>query len=408
MPSADSPALLLAASAMVGAWLSMVLWIVGNRLFHDARNRQLDRAARMLRDPRLEALPGSERMQATERVLRRLPLRSLETLMMTPLPAWARDACSARIARLRDPQRLLATARSGPARSRKWDYIAALSVLAHARHPDSHALLERALALEDPHVRRAAIGLLGDIGDRRAAQILIDGLQAAGTLHARIASQLDRFAVPIGDLLEPAAASTDAVVRAWAAQLMWRHAGSAGIAARLAELAHDPDPGVRKAAIQSLAEADAPLAARSARRMLHDEAPFVRAHAARTLTDADRDGAAADIAPLLADTDWWVRQGAKESLTRIGLPAMPHVLALLDSPDRFARNGAADVLQDIGAIALLLEQSRQADAEGTRAGALLQRIMQAGERSMVGTAARSHPSWQAPAVAATAAPGAPT
>lgn len=405
MPSLDSHALILAAGMAAAAWLALTLWIVGNRLLYDARNRGLGWAVQALREPQLAAQPLAERMAAVHRILKRLPLRSLETLVMdTSLPGWARDACSVQVERLRDPARLLATARSGPERGRKWDYISALFVLARERHPDSHALLARALDAKDPEIRNTAITLLGEIGDRQAAEVLIAGLHTAGSLRARIASQLDRFHLPIGELLRPLAASADPAVRAWGALLLWRYADLPGMDAHLAALARDPDPGVRKAAVQSLAEVATPLAATTARGLLRDAAPFVRAHATRTLVRTDPEGAAADIAPLLADPDWWVRQATKESLSRLGLRAMPQVLAQLDSPDRFARNGAADVLQEIGATALLVERARQQGPESTEASALLRRIMQAGERDMVGAGAPLHPSWQPSRAAVTAGP----
>jgi len=396
MSSHADAALELAAATMALAWLLLTLWVMLDRLVHDAGHRRLELALHALRDPQLAALPLGERMRRVHRTLRPLRLHSLESLMMSPLPGWALDACSVRIGQLRPAQGFLSIVRAGPQRSRKWKYIAALFVIARAHHSDRHALLQQALSATDPDIRNAAINLLGELGDRPAAAILVAGMQAARGLRPRIASQLDAFRQPIGDLLHPLHASDDPEVRAWGAMLLGRYASQPGVDAQLAALAADADAGVRKAAVQSLAGAASPLAAATARRLLHDEAPYVRAQAARTLSRSDPGEAAArDIGPMLADPDWWVRQTTKESLSRIGLPAMPHVLPLLGSADRFARNSAADVLQHIGAVAMLAERAQSPDAGGAEAREQLQRIMQAGERRMIGIAGGSHPSWHA-------------
>jgi len=395
MSSHTDAALALAAATMALTWLLLTLWVMLDRLVHDAGHRRLELALHALHDPHLAALPLGERMGRVHRILRPLRLRSLETLMMSSLPGWALDACSVRIGQLRPPQGFFSIVRAGPQRTRKWKYIAALFVIARARHRDRHVLLQQALSATDPDIRNAAINLLGELGDRAAAAILVAGMQSSRSLRNRIASQLDAFMQPIGDLLHPLHNSDDPELRAWGAMLLRCYTDQAGVDAQLAALSADADAGVRKAALQSLAEADSPLAAATARRLLRDETPYVRAQAARTLSQSDPGEAAArDIAPLLEDPDWWVRQTVKESLSRIGLAAMPHVLPLLGCADRFARNSAADVLQHIGAVAMLAERAQTPDAGGAEAGELLQRIMQAGERRMIGAAGDSHPSWR--------------
>ena len=60
---------------------------------------------------------------------------------------------------------------------RKWRRISALHVLLHARPTAIHALLRVALADADADVASAAATVLQRIGDRRAAEILIEGLR---------------------------------------------------------------------------------------------------------------------------------------------------------------------------------------------------------------------------------------
>ena len=122
------------------------------------------------------------------------------------------------------------------------------------------------------------------------------------------------------------------------------------MAGALARLRRDRDPNVRKAAIESLGRIGGPLAAETARFLLGDGEWFVRAHAARALGDLRRADLAADVAPLLADPQWWVRAAAKDALVAMGTAVTPVVESLLDHPDRFARNGAAEVLQNLGVL----------------------------------------------------------
>ncbi len=395
MPWIADTALLLVVAATLAAWLVMVAWVMGNRLLHDARNRRMDSALEDLRQPALATLGREERMAAVYRILKGVPLRQLQSLMMSPvLPDWARDACSMQVERLLGPARLLATAHAGPARAGKWPWISALFVLARARHSERHALLQKALASGDVDVRNAAITLLGELGDDTAARVLVAGMQADRELGARIASQLDAFPHPAIAQLLALAASDDADARAWGAMLLWRHAHLPDVAERLLVLAGDPDPGVRKAALQSLNEAPSPRAAAVARARLDDPAAFVRAHAARTLARAAPTTCAIDLAPRLADPDWWVRQAARESLSRLDPDALAPVIELLDSPDRFARNGAADVLQASGSVSRLVAQERAGGPQAAPARALLDRIMRAGERQMIGGERHAHPSWQ--------------
>ena len=387
MPWATDFLFVLAVGALV-LWLAMSAWIVVDRMLFDARNRGLGWASRELRAPTLAALSPAERLARLRTIVHGMPMRSLERLVMdASLPRWVRDACSAEVVRARDPDKLLAAARNVPGTG-KWAYIAALFLLVRDRHPSAHALLAAALGDEDLEARQAAIALLGELGDREAARILAEGAAASPLLRSRIASQLDRFESPVADLLHGLTAAPDPAVRAVGAMLLWRHAGMPDVANRLLALTTDADPGVRKSAVQSLAGATAPGAADAARRLLADAVPFVRAHAARTLVRLQHATAAADIAPLLADADWWVRQAAKEGLLAIGIDALPAVMPLLESSDRFARNGAADVLQGIGAIPQLLARAAH---DGEAAAALRQKLTHAGERNLAGG---RHPSWQ--------------
>ena len=74
----------------------------------------------------------------------------------------------------------------------------------------------------------------------------------------------------------------------------------------------------------------------------------MRAHAARALGAQGRPELAALVATLLPDEQWWVRGAAKHALEQLGPEATRYVVPYLESADEFARNGAAEVLQNTG------------------------------------------------------------
>jgi HEAT repeat protein len=121
--------------------------------------------------------------------------------------------------------------------------------------------------------------------------------------------------------------------------------------------------------------------------LLDDPAWFVRVHAARSAAHLAGAAAAPAVTHLLSDSRWWVRTAAKDALRAIGRDALPALIPILGSPDRFARNGAAEVLQDIGVVDQLAVQEPQSP--------LLARIYAAGgerlrEAAELRAATRAH------------------
>jgi hypothetical protein len=68
------------------------------------------------------------------------------------------------------------------------------------------------------------------------------------------------------------------------------------------------------------------------------------------MAEAQDPDLAPEVAPLLADREWWVRTAAKETLQRMGTEVWSTLVPYLDHTDAFARNGAAEVLQNIGIL----------------------------------------------------------
>ena len=117
-------------------------------------------------------------------------------------------------------------------------------------------------------------------------------------------------------------------------------------------------------------------------RLLRDAAPFVRAHAARALGELDSIEAAAPIAELLGDSDWWVRNAAKQSLETLGGEVWPVLVRCLEHPDKFVRNGAAEVFQNLGILDSLIVMEAASDDPSHSKIDLLRRIAAAGGARM--------------------------
>jgi HEAT repeat protein len=242
-------------------------------------------------------------------------------------------------------RRALEPTRTDWGRSRR---IAALARLAGARHPALRRLLRRAIADPDHVVAAAAVRLLGELGDEWAIDLLLDALRAGHVPRSRVAAQLERLAPVPGAQLLPLLRDPEPQVRFWGATLLASY-GQLGQDQLLA-LARDLDPNVRAAVVETLGERGGPGAADVALALLDDPAWFVRVHAARAAGHVAGERSARLVAHLLADDRWWVRTAAKDALRTIGAPAVEPLLPVLTSPDEFARNGAAEVLQDIGFV----------------------------------------------------------
>ncbi len=246
--------------------------------------------------------------------------------------------------------------------------VAALARLARAHHLTAPQLLHRALVDADRRIASAAIRSLGAIGDGWAIDILVVALRNGSAPRSRIAAELERLAPAPGPRFVPLLRDPSSEVRFWAATLLgpYPELGQENLIA----LSWDPDPNVRAAAIETLGSRRGEAVGAAVLARLDDSAWFVRVHAARAAGHVLGATAGPSISRLLADERWWVRSAAKDAFRGMGPDAVGALLPMLTHPDPFARNGAAEVLQDIGFVdTLTLEQPTSP---------LLERIYEAG------------------------------
>lgn len=296
-------------------------------------------------------------------------------------PATPAPAVDALVAHLysRWPSDLLVSNASRHQRPRDaWRRIAAMRVLFHAKHPATIGLLDTALRESDPSIAEAALSLLGSSDDPAAVDVMIRALKAQRHRAGLVAVCLEGSPVRPVDRLLPLLQEPDPVLRAWAARLLGEYPGVSELEEALIPLTADADPRVRKAAIAALGRIGDEAAAQVALRLLADGVPFVRAHAARALGDLERSEHAAAVATLLADGDWWVRAAAKQALEAMGPDIWTALLPCLSHPDKFVRNGAAEVIQNLGILDSLIVMEAASDSPSAAKVDLLRRIAEAG------------------------------
>ena len=249
-----------------------------------------------------------------------------------------------------------------------WRRITALQRLGRAHHRAVPGLVRTLLDEPDPRIAVAAIRSLGEIGDDWSIEILLDALRRGSGSRSRVAAVLEELAPAPGDRLVGLLRDGDPAVRFWGATLL--HAYPDLAEATLIELTWDADPNVRAAAVETLGMRSGKDVGTALLARLADDEWFVRVHAARAAGHVVGAEAAPSIARLLADERWWVRTAAKDALRGLRTEAVPALLSVLGHEDRFARNGAAEVLQDIGFVDFL--------ALDSPASPLLERIYAAG------------------------------
>ena len=360
-------------------WAGVSLWLVVRGLAGGRRRRTLTAAraslATLLEQP--DTTPDDVR-GLLDTLPEALVLRLLGSAPADPVQGGR--AAEAGIARL-GLHRVVQLATTPCAPRHNWQRIAALRILAAGNPAEATGVITSVAHDRDVEIGGAALALLARTPDRRAGATLIEALKEGRYPPSRIATYLDQFPLSLSDSLRPLLHHPDEQVRYWGATLLSRQQ-LAGIEVDLAALSTDPSPLVRRAAVASLVQIDRPAAARIARLLLDDGVWYVRAHAARALAEAEGAEAAEAIAPLLADREWWVRVAAKESLEHLGEEAWSVLVPFLSHEDAFARNGAAEVLQNIGVLDSLIVLEAATSRPSAAKLEMLRRISAAGGTRM--------------------------
>ena len=277
-------------------------------------------------------------------------------------------------------------------RRRSWNRIEALRLIAETPTPlrlAERKALADALADRSEDVRLGALAAVSARADELAAKLLVRALVEWSTGRARVATDLERQpGEHVAPLLEELLADHRPDVRFWALQVIGRRRSSLSWAA-ITELLHDPSSNVRAALAEGL-----PVFYRrptiALRRLLADDEWYVRLHAARSLGEAGVTRSAPAVAELFRDPSWWVRDAAEKALVALGRGGIREALRLLEDADPFARDSAAEVLQESG----YLDRCVAAAASGVaEADAVLAKVRNAvGDAVIESAVARMGPS----------------
>ncbi len=367
----------VALGALVLLWVGVSAYVVVTRALFDLAGLSFHTARRVLDRRLARGVPADE-------ALARLPRRTVAGIAAdasTPLPI-AQAAARRLLARRRG--RIVNQARSHRSDTDKWRRLSALRILSLGDSKIAKPALARALRDRDLDVVGGAVTILGGRSDLESATMLVKALCEGRYSRSRVAAQLDAYPIPLSELLRPLLESPDPAIRQWGATLLARYPEPA-IELELATLIVDDDPQVRAAVLKSLARNKSRFAAPAALTALADPVWFVRVHAARALGRLGEVDLAPEIVSLLADPKWWVRTAAKESLQELGSDAAPAVMQSLKSDDAFVRDGAAEVLQNIGVVDELVKRLEQSPHDEL-ALRTLRAIFQGGGATIAGAA----------------------
>lgn len=361
------------------SWLALSSYVLAVQRRRFAARATLKAATETLRREDVRVLPCADRVARVRPVIegasREMVMRGAADSRTPPDVA---DALAAYLLEQWGLESLERDADSHRSARSKWRRITALRILNRLDHPKRLELLARAVDHPDGDVASVALSVLGESADPRAGEILIGALKGRRHPASRIAVHIDRSPLDLGDRLRSLLGASESRVRQWAATLLGRYVDADGLERELAALCDDTDPGVRKAAIESLGRIGDELAAKAAIRLLSDPVGFVRASAARAVGRLDRPDLASDVSALLGDREWWVRFAARQALEAMGTEVWPVLVPCLDSADRFVRNGAAEVFQNLGLVDSLILMEAASDDPAPHKIDMLCRIAAAG------------------------------
>ncbi|MFL5961974.1 MAG: HEAT repeat domain-containing protein [Gaiellaceae bacterium] len=367
--------LAIALGGLALIWAGMFVYVIVNRAIDDVQKQVVDAFRQRMRRRMVSAVRAGGEVDV-DRVLGRLRAAAvLRAATETTTPTAVARVFSQHLLRRAEPRiRALLV----PRRGRRWQHVAALRVAALGGLPEATTVLRDAIRSPDEEVQAAGVRILGELGTPAAQSVLVEALKEGAFARSRLAAQLGRASLSV-ETLRPLLEGTEPIVRYWGAKLLQHASDSPDAGDALLAAAADNDANVRAAAAASLASDASDQATRTLVALLGDASAHVRLHAARSIGRRGTVSAVDDVASLLRDQDWWVRTSAKRALENLGSEAVPAVMPYVRTGDEFARNGAAEILQNLGLVRTLVDRVATAtNGDGEAAAAELALILRAG------------------------------
>ena len=340
----STPLLFYTAVSLGLSWLTLSAWVLGNRHVYDRVSKRRAADVEALEDGTLHVVDMSKRR------LRRIALGT-------------RSSASGMAARALVHEQHSALLRCTSAGVRKGARLRALTIMVRSDSPRAVGLLRTAVAYVDALIVASAVRLTSELSSRAADILLLDVLVEGSHPRSRTATELEPRSGRIRGELLKLAEHHDAGLRFWAVTLLGREPSDASVTSAVALRANDLDPSVRAAAAEALGKVEHGVSEPILRRMLDDSVFYVRAHAARGIGQARLDQLSGHVVPLLADANWWVRAAAKESLLALGAEGFRAAVVALEHEDRFARDGALEIIVGSSHLNDLLAAAELGDDE---------------------------------------------
>lgn len=236
--------------------------------------------------------------------------------------------------------------------------------------PSAVSALKELLEDGEEEVREAALFALGRIGTPDALRAMLEGLDHDDRwTQEKLAEVVEEAGDETRRILAELLRDPDPARRTFAAEVMGR-VGGADEAALLERALGDEELDVRARAADSLGRLQSRPSRQALLRALEDPAWEVRAQAAKALGRIGEGEDAPRLAAALRDREWWVRNNAAAALREMGEAGEASLVEALWDGDRFARETAAQALEEGGQVERLVEQ-----LEGGGAGAEAERVL---------------------------------
>ncbi|MFH1017057.1 MAG: HEAT repeat domain-containing protein [Pseudomonadota bacterium] len=235
-------------------------------------------------------------------------------------------------------------------RGPRWKRIDSLVILGLLKHTAGLLLLRRALRSTDQDVVLAAVSALGFWDSPQTVETLVSLLGKDCPVNSsRVATMIENTTAHVAGALCRRAQSADPVAQYWCAKLLGKYKTSESLE-MVHQLLEHPNTNVRAAAVETLGQIGTPADEAFIVRMLADRDWVVRVNAIHACGEARIKSALPHLVGLFRDRQWWVRADAREAIERIGPEAADHLVEALEDTDKFARNMAAQALDDMGYV----------------------------------------------------------
>jgi HEAT repeat protein len=224
--------------------------------------------------------------------------------------------------------------------------------------PENVPQLEELLSDGKEEVREAALYALGRIGTAEALEVMLKALDLGDRwTQEKVAETVEEAGDQSRQLLAELLRDRNPVRRTFAAEVMGRVGGSEE-ATYLEEALTDEEVDVRARAADSLGKMRNHPSRAYLIEALEDQDWRVRSQVVKALGMIGDEADAPRLVQALRDPEWWVRNNAAFALKEMGEAGEGPLVKALWDEDRFARETAAQALEESSLVERIVEDMR--------------------------------------------------